>query len=129
MTGNRPQKIPFAENSRECDELKQKIRDVTEALILEGYKQFYTGMAQGVDIWFAECVLDLQDIYPDIELIAAVPYTGQRDRLSISDRFRYDRIIDRCAEVNVLCETYTKYCMSKRNRFMVDNGLSINVAL
>lgn len=119
LTGNRPQKIPFPERSRECAELKERMRDAVVALIGEGYTRFYSGMALGADTWFAEVVLGLKDVYPDIELIAAVPYAGQKDRLSASDRFRYDRILSRCSDVVVLSPEYTKYCMNKRNRYMV----------
>ncbi len=122
LTGNRPQKIPFPERSRECAELKERMRDAVVALIGEGYTRFYSGMALGADTWFAEVVLGLKDVYPDIELIAAVPYAGQKDRLSASDRFRYDRILSRCSDVVVLSPEYTKYCMNKRNRYMVDNS-------
>lgn len=131
LTGNRPQKIPFAENSRECAELKDHMRRTVIALIEEGYKRFITGMALGSDIWFAECVIDLKDVYPDLELEAAVPYIGQRDRLAAADRFRYDRVLRACSDVKYISDTYSKYCMNKRNRYMVDNSdvvLVINYA-
>ena len=125
LTGNRPQKIPFAENSRECEELKERLRSVVVSLIEEGYTRFISGMALGSDIWFAECVLSLKDVYPDIELEAAVPYIGQSDRLAVADRFRYDRILRACNEVTYVSDNYTKYCMNKRNRYMVDHASHI----
>lgn len=122
MTGNRPQKIPYAENSRECDEIKERMRKTVMELIEEGYTKFISGMALGADLWFAECVIDLKDVYPDVELEAAVPYIGQSDRLSVSDRFRYDKILRACDEVNYISQSYSKYCMNKRNRYMVDKS-------
>lgn len=122
LTGNRPQKLPFAENSREGALLKERMRAAIVSLIEEGYTRFISGMALGADIWFAECVLAMKDVYPDIELIAAIPYAGQRDRLSFADRFRYDRVLAGCAETVVLSNEYTKFCMNKRNRYMVDNS-------
>ncbi len=122
LTGNRPHKIPFREGSREHEQLMERMRAVVVDLIKEGYTHFITGMALGSDIWFAECVLDLADIYPQIKLEAAVPYAGQRDRLAVADRFRYDAVISKCFKVTVLENEYTKYCMGKRNRYMVDNS-------
>ncbi len=122
LSGNRPHKIPFEEDSRECFLLKERMREAVEALIKEGYTRFITGMATGCDTWFAECVINLMDVYPDLELEAAVPYRGQRDRLVAKDRFRYDAIIEHCAKVTLLSGEYTKFCMSKRNRYMVDNS-------
>lgn len=122
LSGNRPHKLPFAENSRECDLLKERMRAAVVELIEEGYTHFISGMATGSDVWFAECIINLMDVYPDLELEAAVPYRGQRDRLVAKDRFRYDAIINRCGKVTVLSKEYTKYCMSKRNKYMVDNS-------
>ena len=61
LTGNRPQKIPFAEGSRQHAELMERMRAAVVQLIEEGYTRFITGMALGADTWFAECVLDLKD--------------------------------------------------------------------
>lgn len=102
--------------------LKERIRETVVGLIEEGYTHFISGMALGADMWFAECIVDLTDIYGDIELEAAVPYRGQRDRLVAVDRFRYDAVIEKCAQVTVLSNEYTKYCMNKRNKYMVDNS-------
>lgn len=98
------------------------MRAAVVELIEEGYTHFISGMATGSDTWFAECVINLMDIYPDLELEAAVPYRGQRDRLVAGDRFRYDAIIKHCSKVTLLSGDYTKYCMSKRNKYMVDNS-------
>lgn len=122
LTGNRPHKIPFKEGSREHELLIERMRAAVVGLIKEGYTRFITGMAPGSDIWFAECVLDLADIYPQIRLEAAVPYAGQRDRLAVAERFRYDAVISKCYKVTLLENDYTKYCMGKRNRYMVDNS-------
>ena len=122
LTGNRPQKIPFAEGSRQHAELMERMRAAVVRLIEEGYTRFITGMALGADTWFAECVLDLKDVYPDIELEAAVPYIGQSDRLAAADRFRYDKILAACAEVTYVSNAYSKYCMNKRNKYMVDKS-------
>lgn len=122
LTGNRPHKLPFREGSREYELLTERMRDAVVGLIGEGYTHFITGMALGSDIWFAECVIDLMDVYPGITLEAAVPYAGQRDSLAAADRFRYDAVLARCDKVTVLGTEYTKYCMSRRNRYMVDNS-------
>ena len=129
LTGNRPHKLPFREGSREQQLLTERMKNAVTELIGEGYRRFITGMALGSDIWFAECVIDLMDVYPDIELEAAVPYAGQRDSLAAADRFRYDAVLSRCSKVTMLSNEYTKYCMSRRNRYMVDNSDVVLVVL
>ena len=129
LTGNRPHKLPFREGSREQQLLVERMRASVIGLIGEGYTHFITGMALGSDIWFAECVIDLMDVYPDIMLEAAVPYAGQRDSLASADRFRYDAVLAKCGKVTVLGNDYTKYCMNRRNRYMVDNSDVVLVVL
>lgn len=129
LTGNRPHKLPFREGGREYELLKERMRSAVVELIGEGYTHFITGMALGSDTWFAECVIDLMDVYPGIELEAAIPYAGQRDSLAAADRFRYDAILAKCEKVTVLGTEYTKYCMNKRNRYMVDNSDVVLVVL
>ncbi|HIW03205.1 MAG TPA: DUF1273 family protein [Firmicutes bacterium] len=129
LTGNRPHKLPFVEGSREHQLLIERMNGAIRQLIGEGYRHFITGMALGSDIWFAECVLGMKDVYPDVFLEAAVPYAGQRDGLAAADRFRYDAVLSKCAKVTVLGSEYTKYCMSRRNRYMVDNSDVVLVVL
>ena len=49
----------------------------------EGVTHFISGMAQGVDLYAAEIVLELKEQYPQITLECAIPYEQMciRDRL------------------------------------------------
>lgn len=121
ITGNRPHKLPFAEDSFECEWLKKRIREEVVRLIGEGYTRFISGMAQGLDTYFAECILELKKEY-DITLEAAVPYPKQSAAFSPKERERYNRIIVAADKTVVLCNSYTPYCFHLRNRYMVDNS-------
>ena len=85
---------------------------------------FLSGMAQGADIWCAEIVLDLQRAYPDeeIRLIAIIPHEGQANRWSVEYRERYFDILARSDDVITLQAHYSKDCMHKRNRYLVDSS-------
>lgn len=121
LTGNRPQKMPFAEHSREGGALKQRIRDAVIRLAAEGYSQFITGMALGADTYFAECVLELREEC-GITLEAAVPFHGQSGGFCAADRARYEKILALADKVTVLSQHYTSQCYFVRNRYMVDNS-------
>ena len=90
LTGNRPHKMPFPEDSAAGCALKEKMRGAAEMLIAEGYTHFISGMALGADIYFAECILRLKETY-NIVLEAAVPYSGQSGKFSPRDKQKIGR--------------------------------------
>ncbi len=95
--------------------------EITEA-IKDGYENFISGMAAGVDLWAARFVLALKNKHPHIKLICAVPYEGQSNNLRGEDLFEYTTIINAASEVITLSESYHRDCFRKRNQFMVDNS-------
>ena len=85
-----------------------------------GADDFYTGMALGVDMWCAEAVLRLREIHPEVRLNAVIPCRGQESRWSAREQQRYQKILAQCSKVMCLSESYTKDCMMKRNRALVE---------
>lgn len=124
FTGHRPSKLPWGsnENDRRCTALRDEIKSRLSGIYEAGYRNFICGMAVGCDMYFAEAVLELRAVYPDIKLEAAIPCGSQPDRWARKDRIRYNSIIDRCDSIKVLQTDYSRDCMMKRNRYMVDNS-------
>ena len=121
FTGYRPVKLPFfGEDDPLCQELKQRIEKQIQELAVAGAKEFFTGMAQGVDTWCAEAVLDLKKQYDDISLTAIIPCREQPDKWTAAQQQRYRQILDQCKKTICVSETYTKDCMHRRNRALVD---------
>ena len=81
---------------------------------------FISGMAQGVDMYAAEIVLELKEQYPQITLECAIPYERQAVRWPAALRERYFSIAERCDKETMLQRQYTRDCMKKRNQYMVD---------
>ena len=79
-------------------------------------------MAIGCDFYFANAVLSLRSIHPEITLEAAVPCPDQSDKWTKKQKTEYMRLIDACDSVTVLSPVYTKECMMQRNRYMVDRS-------
>ena len=115
FTGHR--QIPEAERERLSFLLEKYIRAAAE----RGYTDFICGGALGFDTMAAVTVINLKREY-DIHLFLAIPHAGQSDKWSFSSRALYNDIIKKADGYTVLSDTYTPFCMSARNRFMVDNS-------
>lgn len=121
FTGYRPSKLPFfGEDDPLCIELKRRIFSAAEKLADSGARDFYSGMALGVDIWAAEAVLKLRKNRPDITLTALLPCRGQELKWSKAEQQRYHDILANCDKVIYIGGEYTNDCMHKRNRALVD---------
>ena len=123
-TGHRPNGFPFSYGKDEkrqkayLERLKQKI---LLAINDFGITNFISGMASGADLDFAEVVLKLRKHYP-ITLECALPCLNQTLKWSEEDKLRYESILKRANEINLISERYTPECMLKRNRYMVDKS-------
>jgi uncharacterized phage-like protein YoqJ len=123
FTGHRPQNLPFRfrEEDERCLRLKEVLRIEIEKQISENQVLYFiTGMALGVDQWAAETILELRKQYPQLYLEAAIPCDTQAAKWSEKSKERYHRILSCCDKITTLQKEYTKDCMEKRNRYMVD---------
>lgn len=93
-----------------------------QAHLYGGFNDFYTGMAQGFDMDFALCVIELRlEMKGGIYLNAAVPFKGQEIMWSDDIKYAYCEILDQCDSVVEVSEPgYEAWKMQKRNEFMVD---------
>lgn len=124
FSGHRPNRLPWGqnENDERCIRVKQELAARLDGIYEAGYRHFMCGMAIGCDMFFAEAVIALREMHPDIILEAVIPCGSQPDRWSAPLRKRYTSLIDRCDSVTVLQIQYTPDCMMRRNRYMVDNS-------
>ena len=123
VTGNRPQKFPWKYGEgKEYEKYLTEMARQIEKLIESGYNYFISGGALGVDQDFAEAVLRAKQVHAGIELEIAVPCRNQAARWSEAERRRYLSILERADRVEILSEHYTRFCMLKRNEYMVDKS-------
>lgn len=124
FTGHRPEKLPWGcyEDNAACVALKRRIVHTLEELYGRGYRHFICGMARGTDLYFAEAVLDLRSRMAGVVLEAAVPCPSQPDGWPASERERYQAVLDRCDLETLVQHHYDRYCMLRRNRYMVDHS-------
>lgn len=124
FTGYRPEKLAFGYNEShpDCEKLKQRLFCEILRLTREGVNVFISGMAQGVDTWAAETVLQLKRTLPsrEIQLWAVVPYERQSSAWSEDAQQRYQDILDQADKVEYISHDYVQGCLQKRNRHMVE---------
>ncbi|MFI3251326.1 MAG: SLOG family protein [Eubacteriales bacterium] len=124
FTGHRPNRLPWGlhEDHPRCLQLKREITEKVQHAIDHGITHFISGMAIGSDTYFAEIVLALREEGSPITLECALPCQTQADGWTIAQQERYHNILNSCNFETLVQHHYTKGCMQRRNRYMVDRG-------
>lgn len=100
----------------------RRLGELIEKLIKDGFCRFAAGGALGFDTMAAQCVLNLNSKYPNIKLILILPCLEQTKGWSEKDVAVYDYIKNNADDVIYTSLKYTKGCMFKRNRALVDKS-------
>ena len=127
FTGHRPDKLPWGtqEEDPRCKALKLRMDKALEDEYAAGVRHFISGMARGADLYFAEGVLALRERHPDVVLECARPCESQADRWPAEEQRRYRSILDRCDYETLVQQRYDRWCMMRRNRYMVDRSARV----
>ncbi len=103
--------------------ISEQLRRYISILAENGITKFIAGGALGFDTLAALEVIELKNtVYPELELVLALPCRDQKKFWQNSDKAEYDRIVSNATDVVYLSEKYTRYCMHVRNKYMVDNS-------
>ena len=113
-TGHRD--IPAEETAYVKETLRQEIKKAVN----DGFTVFLSGFADGVDQYFAEIVLELQNKNPELKLIAVLPYRKRKD--SLCQKEHTNALLNACAEIMVIQEENRPSVYAKRNRYMVEHA-------
>ena len=116
FTGHR--EIPFYRRPL----IYQRVKKEVGNLIQKGYLYFGSGGARGFDTIAALIIIRLKRIYPQIRLILVLPCAEQTKGWDKKDLKKYDYIIKNSDKIVYISDNYTKDCMHKRNRHLVDNS-------
>lgn len=105
-----------------ASELVRRLRNAIIDVIGKGVTEFYDGGAIGFDMLCAETVMEMKNKYPDIKLhlILSCPSDEQSKSWSKSQIARYEKILNAADSITVVSEHYTKNCMKKRNKRLVE---------
>ena len=102
--------------------ITRRLEKTVISLIQDGIQYFGAGGALGFDTIAAQTVLKLRQRYPHIKLILVLPCLSQTRGWREKDVAVYEAIKDTADKVVYTSQEYTRDCMFKRNRHLVDNS-------
>ena len=122
FTGHRPHKFPWKgdEADLRCVALKAVLAEQVEKLVAAGVTDFYSGMADGSDVWLSQIVLDLRKENPALKLHCYLPCEGQADKWSSSAQERYHSILGQADSVIYVSHNEYDGCMIARHHHLVE---------
>lgn len=107
-------------------EKRAEIADRLERIIISLYQQgirvYKAGGALGFDTLAARTVLRLRENCPGMKLILVLPCLTQTKGWKPENIAEYERIKAQADKVVYISKEYTRGCMHKRNRYLVDNS-------
>ena len=105
VTGHRPAKLPwgYKKEGPDYDEYIESLACTIADYLENGYDHFITGMALGVDMDFAETVIQLREHYDlDVKLECAIPCPNQTLKWSSAETARYKEILKKADKVTMV---------------------------
>ena len=70
-------------------------------------------MAIGCDMYFADAVLALKQLHPELILEAAVPCDNQSDKWNRPQKEHYAELLEQCDLITHVSHMYSPGCMMK----------------
>lgn len=114
VTGHRPQKLPS--NSEELIKLVLTTK-IQQTLIIHPSLNLISGMATGVDTWFAEIGLKM-----GIPVHAVIPFKEQSSRWSFEEQRRYSLLLKCVKSITVISKYPSTKSYFDRNIAMVNDS-------
>lgn len=124
FTDHRPKSFPWKYNEAapDCVLLKEVLAKQIKLLSDRGVTDWLSGMAQGVDLWCAQIVLNLKRENSALKLHCVLPCEGQESKWAASSQAMYRSILEQADEVVYVSRDYHPDCILERNRYMVDRA-------
>lgn len=117
FTGHKPEKI-----KEDINIIKANLaKEIRKAIDL-GYDTFITGMADGVDIWAAEIVLEIKEQNDNIKLICAVAYNGTEKERTLEKQEKFHDILGRSDGIEYMNRKFATWVFFARDEWMVDRA-------
>lgn len=108
--------------SEEQAEIANRLERVIAALYQKGIRYYGAGGALGFDALAARTVIRLRESCHDMKLILVLPCLTQTRGWKPENVAEYERIKAQADKVVYTAQQYTRGCMHRRNRHLVDNS-------
>jgi len=102
--------------------LKAELESTIRKLISDGTDVFICGGALGFDMFAEQTILALQEEFPHIQLVLALPCPGHYRRWGAAEQEAMEEMIDAANKTVYVSSEYTRTCMFERNEYMVDSS-------
>lgn len=114
VTGHRPQKLPV----ESINAIKLALLERVQALFgRHDDINLISGMALGVDTWFADIAIKL-----DIPFHAVLPFDGQDVRWRAADRAHYKCLLNDAKSIQIIASGFSRQSYFDRNTAMVEQS-------
>lgn len=124
FSGHRPETL--LKYATDKDLFMQDLSDCLYDLILDsindGYTDFFSGMAQGVDLIASEIVLNFKEKNHNIKHHAVYPFASQSKSYDVYWQTLFMKVMTYSDTNNILSPKYVRGCYQKRNRYIVDHS-------
>lgn len=118
ITGHRPNKLGGYKWNPTQQWVQQELNRAVKFFYRAGERDFMSGMALGVDQWFAATVLEMQ-----ANLYCVIPFEGQESIWPSQSQQEYRSLLNRAQHVTTLNgKGYAPWKMQARNEYMVNNS-------
>jgi len=106
--------------AKQYEPLKRRLKDTIESLTNRGVLYYGAGGAIGTDTLAAQCVIEHRAYNPNVKLILVLPCLSQAQKWNAEDQRIYEDIKTQADKIVYTSTEYTRDCMFKRNRHLVE---------
>jgi uncharacterized phage-like protein YoqJ len=118
--------VTMATKLKFIEDIKSVLYVKVNSYIDGGFRRFYIGMSDGIDLWAGQILLELKSCqYPDIEIVAVQPYRNHGRKFSLEDRLLYNELLNNASSVVCLSDKSSKWCYLYRDEYMVKNSTNL----
>jgi len=118
FTGHRPEPIGGYGPNQTKDEICAFLRQTIKKLSDEGFDEFISGAALGVDQWAADVVIEM-----GLRLTIALPFAGYGENWPQESRDYLEAQKAKASKIVIVCEgEYKPHKNHERNKWMLDNS-------
>ena len=133
FTGPKEKELPFSIDSKEYEDMKNKLKEEIADLIWLGVSEFYVGGQTGIDALCAGIVIGLrEELYTTANLHLVIPYRGMEKEFNQRQMDEFDWIMENANSALYISDNlpivkrlFYKFfnilpkCFKDRNRYMV----------
>ncbi len=119
FSGHRMDKLPVGTARRV---LLSMLQEEIRKAVVQGVTTFYTGMAEGIDLYAADYVRSLRENHSQLRLICVKPFAGCGNALRGEVRYQFNSVLSSADAVVELSDHYYGTCFRVRNQYMIDNS-------